>query len=142
MVPGLEEVLDRVFATAIEHGLDLDFHADETADVSAISLKKIAEAALRHRFEGKILVGHCCSLARQPDADVLDTLDKVARAGIAVVSLPMCNLYLQDRRRDGPPTSCGYMGPEFSLWAVRRILLSSEAEAGRNCCRGPNRIAS
>jgi cytosine deaminase len=101
MVPGLEELLDRVFATAIEHGLDLDFHADETADVSAISLKKIAEAALRHRFEGKILVGHCCSLARQPDADVLDTLDKVARAGIAVVSLPMCNLYLQDRRRDG-----------------------------------------
>jgi cytosine/creatinine deaminase len=101
MMPDLEELLDRVFATAIEHGLDLDFHADETNDVSAISLKKIAEAALRHRFEGKILVGHCCSLARQPDGDVLDTLDKVARAGIGVVSLPMCNLYLQDRRQDG-----------------------------------------
>ncbi|EHK56083.1 cytosine deaminase [Allomesorhizobium alhagi] len=101
MVPDLEELLDRVFTTAIKHGLDLDFHADETAEISAVSLKKIAEAALRHRFEGRILVGHCCSLARQPDADVLDTLDKVARAGIAVVSLPMCNLYLQDRRRDG-----------------------------------------
>jgi cytosine deaminase len=101
MVPDIEELLDRVFAAAIEHGLDLDFHADETADTSAISLKKIAETALRHRFEGRILVGHCCSLARQPDADVLDTLDKVARAGIAVVSLPMCNLYLQDRRQDG-----------------------------------------
>lgn len=101
MVPDLQELLDRVFAAAIEHGFDLDFHADETAEISAISLKKIAEAALRHRFEGRILVGHCCSLARQPDADVLDTLDKVVRAGIAVVSLPMCNLYLQDRRRDG-----------------------------------------
>jgi cytosine deaminase len=101
MMPDLEELLDRVFATAIEHGLDLDFHADETNDVSAISLKKIAEAALRHRFEGKILVGHCCSLARQPDGDVLDALDKVARAGIGVASLPMCNLYLQDRRQDG-----------------------------------------
>jgi cytosine deaminase len=101
MVPDLEELLDRVFTTAIEHDLDLDFHADETAEISAVSLKKIAEAALRHRFEGRILVGHCCSLARQPDADVLDTLDKVARAGMAVVSLPMCNLYLQDRRHDG-----------------------------------------
>ncbi len=101
MVPDLEELLDRVFAAAIEHGLDLDFHADETAETAAVSLKKIAEAALRHRFEGKLLAGHCCSLARQPDADVLDTLDKVARAGIAVVSLPMCNLYLQDRRQDG-----------------------------------------
>jgi cytosine deaminase len=101
MVPDLDVLLDRMFRTAIDLGLDLDFHADETADVSAIGLKKIAEAALRHRFAGKILVGHCCSLARQPDAEVLDTLDKVARAGIAVVSLPMCNLYLQDRRHDG-----------------------------------------
>jgi cytosine deaminase len=100
MVPDLEELLDRVFAAAIEYGLDLDFHADETDDVSAVSLKKIAEAALGNGFEGKILVGHCCSLARQPDLHVLDTLDKVARAGIAVVSLPMCNLYLQDRRQD------------------------------------------
>jgi len=101
MVPDLEALLDTVFRAAIARGLDLDFHADETDDVGAISLKKIAEKAIEHRFEGKILVGHCCSLARQPDADVLDTLDKVARAGLAVVSLPMCNMYLQDRRHDG-----------------------------------------
>ncbi|MBZ9671794.1 cytosine deaminase [Mesorhizobium sp. ES1-3] len=100
MVPDLEELLDHVFAQAIKHGLDLDFHADETDDVAAISLKKIAEAALWNGFEGKILVGHCCSLARQPDLEVLDTLDKVAKAGLAIVSLPMCNLYLQDRRAD------------------------------------------
>lgn len=101
MLPDLEPLLDRVFRTAIELGLDLDFHADETDDVAAVSLRKIAEAALKHRFAGKILVGHCCSLARQPDREVMDTLDKVAAAGIAVVSLPMCNLYLQDRRHDG-----------------------------------------
>lgn len=100
MVPDLEELLDRVFGLAIEHGLDLDFHADETDDIAAASLKKIAEAALWNNFEGKILVGHCCSLARQADRDVLETLDKVAKAGLAVVSLPMCNLYLQDRRSD------------------------------------------
>lgn len=101
MVPDLEPLLDRIFVLAAQHGLDIDFHADETDDVSAVSLRKIADAALRHRFQGKILVGHCCSLARQPDADVLDTLDAVARAGISVVSLPMCNLYLQDRRNAG-----------------------------------------
>lgn len=100
MLPDLEELLDEVFAQAIKHGLDLDFHADETDDISAISLKKIAEAALWNGFEGNILVGHCCSLARQPDLDMLDTLDKVAKARLAVVSLPMCNLYLQDRRGD------------------------------------------
>ncbi len=100
MVPDLEELLDQVFAQAIKYGLDLDFHADETDDTAAISLKKIAEASLWNGFEGNILVGHCCSLARQPDLEVLDTLDKVAKAGLAVVSLPMCNLYLQDRRSD------------------------------------------
>ncbi|RWL47984.1 MAG: cytosine deaminase [Mesorhizobium sp.] len=100
MVPDLEELLDQVFAEAITHGLDLDFHADETDDVAAVSLKKIAEASLWNGFEGNILVGHCCSLARQPDLEVLDTLDKVAKARLAVVSLPMCNLYLQDRRNN------------------------------------------
>ena len=100
MLPDLEELLDFVFALAIEHGLDLDFHADETEDISAVSLRKIAEAALWNNFQGKILVGHCCSLSRQPDREVLDTLDKVAKAGLSVVSLPMCNLYLQDRRQD------------------------------------------
>ncbi|MDG4886351.1 cytosine deaminase [Mesorhizobium sp. WSM4887] len=100
MVPDLEELLDKVFAEALKHGLDLDFHADETDDAAAISLKKIAEASLWNGFDGNILVGHCCSLARQPDLEVFDTLDKVAKAGLAVVSLPMCNLYLQDRRNN------------------------------------------
>jgi len=100
MVPDLDMLLDRMFAKAIDLGLDLDFHADETDDVNAISLDRIADAALRHGFEGRILVGHCCSLARQPDDAVKATLDKVARAGLSVVSLPMCNMYLQDRRPD------------------------------------------
>lgn len=100
MVPDIVEMIDRVFSTAMERGLELDFHADETDDVEAVSLRLIAEAAIRHGFTGRILVGHCCSLARQPDADVLRTLDLVAKAGLSVVSLPMCNMYLQDRRHD------------------------------------------
>jgi cytosine deaminase len=101
MVPDLDALLDRMFDAAAAYGLDLDFHADETDAQEAVSLRRIAEAALRHRFEGKILVGHCCSLARQPDRAVKETLDRVAEAGISVVSLPLCNLYLQDRRKDG-----------------------------------------
>ncbi len=100
MVPDLDELLDRVFRAAMERGLDLDFHTDETADPDARGLHHIAEAALRHSFDGRILAGHCCSLAHQPDAEVLHTLDRVAEAGIAAVSLPLCNLYLQDRRTD------------------------------------------
>jgi len=98
MVPDLDTLLDRIFRKAIDLDLDLDFHADETDDIASVSLARIAEAALRHDFQGRVLVGHCCSLARQPDKVVFETLDRVAKAGISVVSLPMCNMYLQDRR--------------------------------------------
>ncbi len=49
------------------------------------------------------MAGHCCSLARQPPDEVDRTLDLVAEAGIAVVSLPMCNMYLQDREAGRTP---------------------------------------
>ncbi len=101
MMPDLDELLDRMFRAAIDNGLDLDFHADETDDVEAKSLERIAAAARRHKFQGRILIGHCCSLARQPDSHVLHTLDQVAASNISIVSLPMCNMYLQDRRADG-----------------------------------------
>src|SRR5262249_52991421 len=61
------------------------------------SLEVIADMAISTGFAGKILCGHCCSLALQPDNYAGRVIDKVARAAIAVVSLPMCNLYLQDR---------------------------------------------
>jgi cytosine deaminase len=101
MVPDMDDLLDMIFRAAIEHDLHLDFHADETDALEAVSLRKIAEAAKRHGYEGRILVGHCCSLARQPDDEVKRTLDAVAACNISVVSLPMCNMYLQDRRSDG-----------------------------------------
>lgn len=97
MIPELDEALDIVFRTAIENGFDLDFHVDETNDPAARSLEHIADAALRHRFAGKILCGHCCSLALQTSEDEARIIAKVREAGIAVVSLPMCNMYLQDR---------------------------------------------
>ncbi len=89
--------LDRVFALAEERGLDLDFHVDETGDPASDCLLRIARTATRRRFPGRIVAGHCCSLAMQ-DPDPADrTMDAVAEAGIAIVSLPMCNMYLQDR---------------------------------------------
>jgi cytosine deaminase len=100
LVPDLDELLDYVVRAAAERGLDLDFHADETEDPNACALDRIAETVLSHRFGGRVLVGHCCSLARHADDVARKTLDKVARAGIAVVSLPLCNLYLLDRRTD------------------------------------------
>ena len=96
--PDLDAQLDTVFRLAQERNLDLDFHADENGDRDSKCLQKIAETALRHNFAGKINCGHCCSLAVQSSEVVSKTMELVERAGIAIISLPMCNLYLQDRQ--------------------------------------------
>lgn len=96
-MPDLDARLVRLFEVAARHGLDLDFHTDETTDAAADGLRRIAETCLATGFQGRITVGHACSLSMQAQPDALRTLDLVARAGLSVVTLPLCNLYLQDR---------------------------------------------
>jgi cytosine deaminase len=99
----LDRALDRVFEAASAHGLDLDFHVDESDSPDAVTFEAIALAALRNRFKGSIVAGHCCSLALHDDHQRRRVIDRVGEAGIAVVSLPMVNMYLQDRDRDRTP---------------------------------------
>jgi len=101
-VPDLKDRLLGHMATAADHGLELDFHTDETMDATSETLRMIAETVLETGFDGRVIVGHCCSLSTQEDSRALDTLDMVAKAGLHVVSLPMCNLYLQDRNGGTP----------------------------------------
>ena len=96
VTPNLHAGLERLFDAAERYGLALDLHVDER-HTAGRGLAALAEMALEHRFEGPILAGHCCALAVKEPDEIDRTLDLVARAGIGVVSLPMCNLYLQDR---------------------------------------------
>lgn len=101
--PKTDAMLDKIFAAASANGLDLDFHVDESDSPLARSLRQIAEAALRHKFKGRIVAGHCCALSLAGDDERKATIEKVAEAGIAVVSLPMCNMHLQDRNPGRTP---------------------------------------
>ena len=99
----LEAQLDTVFKLAQERKLDLDFHADENGDPDSICLQKIAETAIRYKFSGKITCGHCCSLAVQSAEVIEKTIELVKHANINIINLPMCNLYLQDRKENTTP---------------------------------------
>jgi cytosine deaminase len=103
MNPDLDKQLDRVFALAKERNLNLDFHTDENDDPESVTLREVAKTAIRHNFAGQIICGHCCSLAVQPSDLVTETLELVKEANIGIVSLPMCNLYLQDRESQHTP---------------------------------------
>jgi len=106
-VPDIRERLRTFFAMATARGLSADFHVDETMDPASECLRAIAEVALEVAFDAPIVVGHCCSLSTQDETRALDTLDIVAKAGLHVVSLPMCNLYLQDRQAHRTPRGRG-----------------------------------
>src|SRR5580693_3927186 len=93
----IDPLLDTLLRLASERGLDVDLHVDESGDPAATALAHVAAAVLRNRFRGRVVCGHCCSLAVQPEEQIRRTLDLCAEAGIAIATLPTVNLYLQDR---------------------------------------------
>ena len=101
--PDLQAQIDITFKLAQERGLNLDFHLDENGDSDSTCLAAIARTAIKEQFDGQIICGHCCSLAVQSPEIIQETLNLVKNAGIAIVSLPMCNLYLQDRQEEKTP---------------------------------------
>ena len=124
----IDALLDRLFALAIRHDLDIDLHVDETHDPSSATLPHVARATLRHGYKGRVVCGHCCSLANQPD-DVIDrTLDLLAEAEVAIVTLPTVNMYLQDRTPGRTPRWRGVT----VIQEMRRRGIGVAA-AGDNC---------
>jgi cytosine deaminase len=93
-----------------ELGLDLDLHVDETLEIESSALRHLADAVIETGFTGKVLAGHSCVLSVQDEATALATIERVAEAGIAVVAMPMCNMYLQHRRNDPAPLTPRYRG--------------------------------
>jgi cytosine deaminase len=106
-VPDIAQRIRQFLTMAAERGLSVDFHVDETLDHTSNTLREIAEAVIEAGFAAPVVVGHCCSVSTMDDATAMDTLDLVAKAGLNVVSLPMCNLYLQDRQAGRTPRRRG-----------------------------------
>jgi cytosine deaminase len=124
----IDACLDRLFALASEYGLDVDLHIDETLDPAADGLIRVARAIQRSGFAGQVSCGHCCALAVQDEAVMQATIAAVKAAGIAVIALPLANLYLQDRVAGRTPRLRG-LAPVQELAAAGVPV----AIAGDNC---------
>ena len=131
MSPDLDRYLDQIFSLAKERNLRLDFHTDENNHPESRTLYHIAKAALKHDFSSQIVCGHCCSLAVQDQEVVDETIALVKAANIGIVSLPMCNLYLQDRVADRTPRWRGVTLVQELNSAGVRVALASDN------CRDP-----
>jgi len=127
--PQARDAMFKVVEVAGELGLDLDLHCDETLDPDAETLRHLADAVIETGFSGNVVAGHCCSLTVQQAEIAMATIARVAEAGIAIVSLPMCNMYLQDRHNEHLVRTPRYRGAtlvnEMKAAGIR-VALSSD----------------
>jgi cytosine deaminase len=110
MTADLPRHLDRLLAIARDRGVGIDLHVDENGNPAEEVLRTVAEAVLRNGFALPVVCGHCCSLSVQPPDRQASTIALVREAAIRVISLPLCNVYLQDRRPGEPPGTPQWRG--------------------------------
>lgn len=86
-----------VFDAAEDAGVAVDLHTDETLDPGMLTLRDTARVVQERGFARRVAASHCVSLAMQPIEVQRGVAAEVAAAGIAVITLPQTNLYLQGR---------------------------------------------
>jgi cytosine deaminase len=89
--------LDLLFESAERSGLPLDMHIDEHLDRERLLFGAIIERTRAHGMQGRVTAGHCCALSAAPPDEARRIIVGLAEAGIAVVTLPAANLFLQGR---------------------------------------------
>jgi cytosine deaminase len=94
--------IEIAFEIARKFNADIDMHVDETDDPSARTLEVLAEQTIKNGWQGRVTAGHTCALAAYPDDYAAIVMDKVALAGIHMISNPATNLMLQGRLDSQP----------------------------------------
>jgi cytosine deaminase len=89
--------LDMVFALADKSGLPLDLHVDEHLDAKTLLFEPLAERTEALGLQGRVVASHSSALSALDSAAARPIIERLARAGIAVVTLPAANLFLQGR---------------------------------------------
>jgi len=89
--------LDLLFEFAERSGLPLDMHIDEHLDSGHILFDAVTERTLAHGMQGRVTAGHCCALSAVAPDIAERIIAGLAEAGIAVITLPAANLFLQGR---------------------------------------------
>ncbi|MBE3572428.1 MAG: amidohydrolase family protein [Moorella humiferrea] len=98
---GMREWVDYIFALAGKYNVPIDLHVDETDAPTVASLEYIAAKTVQTGYQGRVVASHCCGLAAVDDARAAQAIAAVKDAGISVITLPSCELYLMGRQDRG-----------------------------------------
>jgi cytosine/creatinine deaminase len=89
--------IDWFFDTAEAAGVRLDFHADSGDDPSRLTCDYIAEQTVARGMQGRVSLGHLCTLDILEPSLRARVIDKLCEAGIHVISLPATELHVKGR---------------------------------------------
>jgi cytosine/creatinine deaminase len=92
-----------LFEMADRSGLPLDMHIDEHLDGTNVLFDTVVELTRAYGMAGRVVAGHCSALSAMQRDAALRIGEAFHDAGIAVVTLPAANLFLQGRSADRLP---------------------------------------
>jgi cytosine deaminase len=120
--------IEIAFRIARRFDADIDMHVDETDDPQARTLEILADKTMENGWQGRVTAGHTCALAGYPDDYAAAVMDKVAAAGLHMITNPATNLMLQGRL-DAHPKRRG-------ITRVRELLERGvNVSFGQDCVR-------
>ena len=97
--PSIEDdpaaAMEECVGVAVERGVPVDLHVDETTDPAVLTLRHLARLAAGAGVP--VTASHCVSLGQQDVDLAAEVAAEVAAAGVRVIALPATNLYLQGR---------------------------------------------
>src|SRR5262245_47450590 len=89
--------IDWFFDTAEAAGVPLDFHADSGDNPTRLTCNYIAEQTIARGLQGRVSLGHLCTLDLLEPDHRARVIDKLRLAGIHVISLPATELHVKGR---------------------------------------------
>jgi len=98
----IEAATDVFLQIAVDAGVGVDLHTDETLDPMVMGLEYLAEQVV-DGFPHRVTASHCVSLGQRTPGDQQRIAELVAAAGIGVVTLPHTNLWLGGRNQQPVP---------------------------------------
>ena len=85
---------------AERYGRPADLHTDETLDAGVLWVERLPGLVRKLGLNGRVAASHCVSLGMQPPHVSAVVACDIAEAGVAVITCPATNLYLQGRDRE------------------------------------------
>jgi cytosine deaminase len=92
--------IDRIYALAREHDLDIDMHLDFTLDPADMDLLHVCKRADEFKYGGRVAIGHVTKLSALPSEKFSATAKRLQSAGVALTVLPSTDIYLMGRAHD------------------------------------------